>query len=285
MLTQGIHDIPMSAYLADPCPEPALSTTTVQLLVERSPRHAWLHHPRLGNGDRDESSRADLGSAAHARLLGGDRAIVVVDAEDWRTKEARKQRDDAREAGLIPVLAKDEESITAMHGEARRVLDTFGEGTAEQTLLWQDSKSGVWCKSRPDWLSASRELVVDYKTASTADPGSWIASALYSGGYDLQAALVLRGLEAILGEAQREFVFLVQEIDPPYLVSRIALGPDAIDLANRKVGAACRIWAECLRTNTWPGYDERIHWADSPAWRLYDWESRSAAYSQQAGKP
>lgn len=269
-LDQGIHqDIPMPVYVGDPCPKPSLSTTTAHLLLTRSPLHAWWAHPRLGGHPDEESSRADIGSAVHSAILGGqDLAYAPAEFMDWRKKDAQAFRDDARARGLIPLLDRQRQVIQDIAGPARERLASMGASGFERTLLWNDD---TWCRSRPDAMSPDASLIVDYKTASNADPSAWIRSCILPGGYDIQAALVLRGLDRLVRATERrEFLFLVQEIDPPYCLSVVGLDPEFRDLANRKVCAAIAKWAECLRSKTFPGYDERTHYASPPTWALMD---------------
>jgi hypothetical protein len=274
-MDQGIYNsMKMEEYISDPCPEPSLSTGIVDALLHKSPAHAYHEHPRLG-GAKSESSRADLGSAAHGLLLGGEKSIEVVDAADWRTKEARQIRDEARKAGKIPILAEDEQKLREMVKISKPILDGFGVGMTEQTLIWQDAISGVWCRSRPDWMNTDSSHIVDYKTATNADPSTWIKSVLFSGGYDIQAALVMRGIDAILKKEDRTFIFLVQEIEPPFCCSKIALGPEALDLANREINIAIKLWSRCLSTKEWPGYISEIHWAEVPSYVQWDFEGRA----------
>jgi len=265
----GIHsDIPMAEYVGDPCPEPSLSTTTAHLLLTRSARHAWWFHPRLGRHRGEDSSRADLGSAVHAVLFGGPRVVYAPDGfADWRKKDAQAFRDDARAAGDIPLLAYQRRQIEEIAEPARERIAALGATEFERTLLWQDA---CWCRSRPDAMSTDRILVIDYKTTTNAHPSSWIRSTILSGGYDIQAGLVMRGLDRLSDTARREFLFVVQEIDPPYCLSVIGLGPEWIDLAERKVDEAVGKWAACLAANQFPAYDERTHYAEPPTYALLE---------------
>lgn len=272
----GVYaDLPMEAYIADPCPTPSLSTSIAQALTTLSPAHAFDIHPRLG-GRRDDSSRADLGSAAHAALLGGMERVVYVDAPDWRTKDARDRRDAARAAGKIPVLAHMARNIEAMTASAQALLDHNNLNLArrENTLLWQ--QDGIWCRSRPDMMQDDYDVAADYKTSTCADPALWCRTTLFRGGYDLQAALALAGLDILCGQRLRQFMFLVQEIDPPHCCSLIALGPAALDAAVRKVDAAAKAWAHYLALGEFPGYSRQIHYAELPAFADLDWAQRES---------
>jgi hypothetical protein len=274
-LGQGIYDISMDEYVADPCEEPSVSTKVVMNVNTRSPKHAWLDHPRLGK-KTSNARRADIGSAAHLMLLGGEDRITFGDWEDWRTKDAKAFRDDCRASGKIPLLQDDRSRLAAMVDKARPVVASFGAGKTEQTLIWHDQ--GVWCRSRPDWISDDALVVFDYKTANNADAHSWAKRTLFSGGYDIQAALVMRGLDVIRGEIQRSFYFVIQEIDPPYECSVVLLGPDAEEHAKQRVFQALGVWRRCLDTDRWPGYPhttkERAYFADMPGWVMWDSEER-----------
>ncbi|MFA7209692.1 MAG: PD-(D/E)XK nuclease-like domain-containing protein [Parcubacteria group bacterium] len=278
----GIYaDVPMDIYVGDPCPSPSVSTSVVKALSDRSPLHAYNGHPRLG-GKSSESSRADLGSAAHAVLLGGAERIVVVDAADWRTKAAQLARDEAREAGRIPILAAQSDPILKMAASARAMLEFHGlnDLRAERTLLWEDAR-GVWCRSRPDLMHGEEcDPVIDYKTSTNADPMTWMKTTLFRGGYDCQSGLVLRGLDKLLGQQERQFLFLVQEIEEPFACSLVGCGPSIVSHATQKVEAAIDLWYRCLKSGKFPGYDTRIHWAELPAYTQSDWYERQQAYGE-----
>ena len=266
----------MEDYIADPCPDPSVSKGVIRTLVERSPAHAHLEHPRLGGGNDNPTNRSDLGSAAHAMLLGGAEKIGFIDAPDYKTNAAKNAREECRARGQIPMLAKTAPALKAMVEIARKAIEQFGPGDCEHTLIWQEGDT--WLKSRPDFMAEDRRIVVDYKTASNADPAAWIKASLMNGGYDLQAALGLRGLDVLLGPDEREFLFLVQEITPPHACSVIGASPLMLELASKKIEAGLRIWRRCVSEDRWPGYDTRIHWADPPTWAQFDWDNRDAAY-------
>lgn len=293
-LGAGLHDgIPMTVYVNDPCPEPGLSKSVIDTLVHRSPQHAHHEHPRLGGNNEDWSPRADIGSSAHAALLGGDEAITYCDATyvsgprkgqtvtDWTSKGGQQFQASARSRGLIPMLERDRQRLADMLAVSRPLLDSLGEGDTEQTMIWSDGPT--WGKARHDWIAKDRRVLVDYKTTENADPSLWIRRTLLSSNYDIGGAWYLRGVDNLFGKADRDFLFLLQEISPPYLCSFVGIGPDVLDLAQRKVEAGLRIWRQCMGSGTWPGYDKRIHWADLPQYKLWDWESRTIAHGDAIG--
>src|SRR4051812_43711235 len=71
-------------YHRDICPEPSLSNSLAGILLSRSPKHAWLAHPRLNPNYKPEESKVfDKGSAAHALLLEGIDLMEVIDPADY----------------------------------------------------------------------------------------------------------------------------------------------------------------------------------------------------------
>jgi hypothetical protein len=280
-------DIPADDYHADPAPEPSLSASIAHVLLSQSPEHAQFAHPRLNpNWKADEpSNEMDFGSAVHAILLEGTRGIErvqVIDAEDYRKVATRKQRDEARRAGLIPLLA--DKYIAAVNlaeaarerlnrTELRGILEDGGD--AEITAVWQEQKDDfrplpVWCRARLDYLSADRRLILDVKTRNASAQPDAFVRAIVSEGMDVQAAMYRRGVRAITG-VDPKFCFCVVETAPPYGLSLVGLTPAAMDLADRKARWAMDVWARCVATGTWPGYPERVCWTDFPPWVEAQW--------------
>jgi hypothetical protein len=268
MLSQGLHrNVPMRDYIGDPCEAPSLSKGIVRAIVERSVAHAVLMHPRLSVVEDSASRATDLGSAAHAAYLYSADSIVWIDAEDWRTKAAKEERDAARAAGKCPLLVGQRPQIESM-AAAARLVHSPGIGDVEVTLVWQER--GVWLRCRPDILAPSfRGLpgswVPDYKTCATCHPQTWARRSLYAGGYDIQAALCRRGLRVVTGEDWTP-CWIVGETEAPYSAVVIAPSPEMLSLADAKVDAAIDAWDRMLQTGARPSYEVGPHWIDPPAW-------------------
>ena len=235
-----------------------------------------MQHPRLNPGRvRYDSAAMDVGTVAHSILLEGHMEnIAIVEAPDWRTKVAKEARDAARLQGKTPILAHKVTEIVAMVRAAHEAIDNselaaaWKDAKSEQTVIWQEGTT--WCKSRPDRLTKDLTLDLDYKTTGgSAEPTAWMRGVMLSSGYDLQCALRLRGLRK-LGARNPQFVFMVQEVDPPYAMSFVGLSPAFLEAADRKIARALQLWQDCLLTNTWPGYPSRVCWIEPPAWMLME---------------
>lgn len=278
-LPAGLHyGVPMAQYQADPCRYASLSAGIAQTILTRSPAHAWHAHPRLNlEWKPHHEDKFDYGTAAHSLLLEQDGSgLVSVDADDWRTKDARAAKEDARAAGKIPMLARQIVKVKAMVDEARRavakseLVGILEEGDSEVTAIWEER--GLWMRSRFDRLATVQDIVLDYKTTGCAEPDAFIRGPLVSLGYDLRAAFYLRGLRACGGPANAKFVWLVQETEEPFACSLVGMGPQMAEIAERKVDYAIALWARCMETGVWNGYPNRIAWAELPGYAVSRFE-------------
>jgi len=272
-MTPGIYNLTAEQYHADPCPTASLSSSIANILLDQSPLHAYLAHPRLNPNyvREDGNSRFDLGSAAHMMLLERrEDRIVRVQADDWRPKAAKEARAAAQANGQYAVLERQYADIVLMCQAAQDYLlttelgDMLATGTPEQTVMWQEGE--MWYRCRPDMLSPDQRVVLDYKSTASAAP-DFIAKQIGRMGYDLQAEFYTRGITAVTG-MEPKFVFLFQEITAPYACSLIALSNAYREVGRAKVSRAMGMWEKCVRANSWPGYTPRILYAEPTPWQL-----------------
>lgn len=213
-----------------------------------------LYRHQLAN--RVETATFDYGKAAHRLVLGAGAEIVRINADDWRTKDAREQRDAAHAAGAVPLLTKDHHKVRAMadalssHTLAMRLLS---EGDAEVSAFAVDEATEVLQRARFDWLAP--RVIVDYKSTVSADPrdlaGRYGQVKKY--GYDMQADWYL-GVARALGLPIDEFAFIFQMKEPPYLVTVAVLRDgDLYDARDRNKQALER-FRDCTESGLWPGF-------------------------------
>lgn len=276
----GVYSITDEQYHADCCAVPSLSSSVAKVLIDQTPLHAWFAHPRLNpHFEAEENGTFDLGRAGHDLILRGESGVVVIDADDFRTKAAREARDAAYKAGKTPLIRAKWDRVKGMEEAVRRQLalhrqaaDAFRGGKPEQTLIWREG--AVWCRAKLDWLPASGNVFHDLKTTTDANPARWERRA-FEIGADMQSGFYRRGIKAVLGIDDPVFRFVVVENDLPHALSVIELDPAALDLADRKAQAAIRLWGECVEADRWPAYPPVIHHIGPPAWELSRWEERA----------
>lgn len=288
ILDIGCHSISGEEYHADPCIEPSLSRSTIKALLYKSPAHARWGHPRLNPDYAQENGKEafDIGTAAHSLLLEGIDNIVVVEAEDWRGKEAKGLRDQAYTAGKTPLLLRHYSAALSMVQSARNqiaqctelgVMDLQEGGDSELTYIWKEG--GAYCRIRPDWISKDKGLIIDYKTTSaSANPAEWARTAI-STACDIQEAFYRRGVKAIDGK-EPAFIFVVQETYPPYLCSFIGLPPDFSAMGKSKCDYGLFLWEQCMKSQRWPGYPNQVAWVDLPGYAAAAWETRATSIGE-----
>jgi len=281
----GLYEMSEERYHADPCAEPSASASILTTIATKTPRHAWCEHPRL-NPDYQPVERGDfdIGTAAHDLLLEGRDRIVVVDADNWRTAGARQIRDDARKKGLLPLLEKDWQAVSAMVNAARDQLAAhqspdlvaLAPGAfpgAETTVIWKDK--GLYCRARPDTLDVENEIIRDYKTtAGSAHPDSWNRNHLWPGPA-IQCAWYKHGIRKAANWKRPRFQWIVQETKAPYALSVLELTPHAAGLADRMMLQAWELWRRCMETDRWPGYPAVVAYVDAPGFVEYQHEERT----------
>jgi hypothetical protein len=280
----GIYDIPEAQYHgAEITPTPALSKSIMNTLLTKSAAHAWLCHPALNpNHEECDEAKFDIGTTAHSMLLEGVDKVFIVDADSWRTKEAKAQRDEARLNGLIPLLSKDYASVAAMVEAAKiqlreselAIQDLPKEGKSEQSFVWEED--GLWCKARPDWMPHDGSYILDYKTTGLSANPENIARHILNMGYEIQDAFYRRGARVLLGD-EVPFFFFFQETSEPYLGSLICLPPDFAALGESKVERGISLWRKCLALNEWPGYPQIVVYPELPAYAQIQWEMSQVA--------
>src|SRR5690606_11761241 len=149
---------------------PELSSTEARLLLDSPAKYRWRKdNPPL----LDDSSKWDIGKAVHAKVLGVGADVIVVDADDWRTKAAREARDEARAEGKAPLLTREFEAVNAMaesvlaHNTARALLSQPGD--SEVSLFATVDEVPV--RARFDFLpdpTERRTAAIDLKTTVSA---------------------------------------------------------------------------------------------------------------------
>lgn len=276
-------NLPMDDYVRDrvPAPSPTLSSSIAHRIISRSPLHGWARHPRLNPDWEQETNDAfDLGSAVHAVLLEGKRDILAVCdfADDWRSKDARAFRDEARAEGKIPLMPAQAAVVDRMVGAATRAIlsrDLAGIGPldAEQTIVWHEENA--WLRCRPDLIARNGSVILSYKTTSAvAEPDRYVRNIIDL-GYEMQAAFELRGATEVFG-AEPKYVWIVGETTEPFAVSLIGMTPALREYAMERYDLAVERWTDCLNRNDWPGYPTRVCYVDVPGYAAAQWEGVKA---------
>jgi hypothetical protein len=268
----GVYDgMPEAMYHADPVPGGSLSSSGARKLLPPSCPAKFRYEADNPPAPKDYF---ELGSAAHKLVLGVGAEIAEIKARNWQTKAAQNDRDAARAEGFLPLLTHEHEQVKAMAAALRKhpvasALFNPERGKPEQSLFWQDPETGVWRRARLDWLpdtSARERLIVgDYKTSASAYPETF-SKSVANYGYYQQDAWYCDAVRALGLSADPAFLFVVQEKEPPYLVTVIELDLPSVQAGRELNRQAIELYRACTENGIWPGYSAGIELISLPPW-------------------
>lgn len=227
-----------------PDPEQPIRFSRLKLF-SKSPAHFAAALP-------EESSALDVGSAAHAMILGVGREIIAYPGKVRRGKEWEAFQADHPEA-LILTTAEFGRALRMAkavdeHADARRVLN----GIREQTMFWK--LNGRLCRGTPD--VRSDEFVTELKTGETSDP-RFFPFKMRRFRYDAQLAWYSDGAVLAGHPDPKEHYVVAVEAAYPHVVTVFKVSRWVPQ--GRK---SLRLWWErllqCEAANEWPGYCQSV---------------------------
>jgi PDDEXK-like domain of unknown function (DUF3799) len=238
---------------------PGLNQSKLGAFKKCPAKFKWL----LEN-ERGDTDSLRLGRAIHTATLEPNKfnqEFFCLPEIDRRTTKGKETY--AELVGKNPgkTILKPDEFHTALEvaqsiRSQSHCLTLLESAHIELTLNWQDKATGVLCKARVDAYDENTGVVVDIKTTQDASR-SGFPKKLFAYGYHRQAAWYLEGLKAN-GEPASHFVFIAVEKEPPYCVGVYRLSDETIRLSKLENEALLRRYAECVRTDSWPGYTDGI---------------------------
>jgi len=170
-------------------------------------------------------------------------------------------QDDQREVAIRQAV-----SVNALP----EIGEALANGKAEVSAFWTDEETGVKCRCRPDWVNDCGEpgvILLDLKTYSIASANEFRRQVARK-RYDVQAAFYSDGYSAASGRTILGFVFVAVETEYPYAANAFMLDDESLESGRAKYRRNLRTYAECERTNTWPGYSTGIDIIRLPQWAL-----------------
>ncbi|HUQ93846.1 MAG TPA: PD-(D/E)XK nuclease-like domain-containing protein [Bryobacteraceae bacterium] len=261
-MTPGIHpNIPIEEYHA----APGISKTGLWTIYTKTPAH-------FRYGIRAESNATDLGQATHLAVLEPEKfqSQVIRGPADRRGNKWADAQANATNSRRLLLTASDYDKALTI-GEAVRanpLLEKILDGTKakiEHTAVWEDKLTGTLCRCRPDTIREDMNLMLDVKTARDASPRGF-QKAIAEYGYHVQEALYTQGWQYAGGKPIDAVIFLVYETEPPFLHALYELPPSAVAEGHAIARHTIDLYAECLKTGTWPGYSQEVTELALPRW-------------------
>lgn len=288
----GIYrDFDGEAYFADPTPEPSLTQSIAQIIIDQSALHAKYEHPRFVPPDLDDEEDAEkyvkaqaIGNAAHKLMLGRGKDIAVLDFDDFKKRVAKDAKEDALASGQTVILKKHMTRAEAMVQSARTQLEShddnnaFTNGAGEVMICWQED--GLWMRSLIDWLHDDLRTVDDLKTTGMSVAPHLLGQRAESAGWEIQAAMIERGLNVLDpdGAGRRRFRFIAQENSRPFALSVMHMDETWLTFGRQKLDQAIMIWRDAMKSDRWAGYPNRGIVPEYPGYAGDRWIKRAEQF-------
>lgn len=260
---QGIYELESYEQYAS---IPALRSSELKKMA-KSPAHyraAIIYKKPPSN---QSQKTFDKGKAFDVLMLHGQKLFNSSIATDpGINKNSNDYKAWAKQQTGKLILKKEEiESILEMQAHAfkkQRFAEIFGvDGYRHRVIVWQCSRTSLWCKAEIDWITPDGR-VVDLKSAR--DAGFWFFSRnAYRLGYFHQGAFYLDGLQHVTGIDHKEFYLAAVEVDPPWESHVFRVPREQLYQAHAQNTDNMAKLRQCFETNEWPGYPDEIMDIDS----------------------
>ncbi|ATF86911.1 PD-(D/E)XK nuclease-like domain-containing protein [Burkholderia gladioli] len=244
--------------------------------INVSPFHFYSRHRDPNRPPHETKSGQLEGQLAHCAILEPDAFAnrYVIGPSVHRGTKAWKEFVEAHPHHIA--IQQDQADIAWRQSDSVRALpdvrDALSRGRAEVSAFWIDPDTGVDCRCRPDFvhdLDESSVVLLDVKTFSSADPDEFRRQAARK-FYATQAAFYTDGFSLAANVEVLAFIFVAVETEWPYSASAVMLDSDSFEAGRRHYRKNLRRYAECVRTNKWPGYSNEITVIRLPQWALED---------------
>jgi PDDEXK-like domain of unknown function (DUF3799) len=259
--------LPLGDYFA----MPGLSASGLSKLA-KSPFH---YHSQFDpdKPPREPTPAMRAGTALHCAVLEPTafayRYRIKPDGFDGRTKAGRDWLENTP-AG-VEVLTEEQALATQRQAASIRALPEIAQlltnGKTEVSVFAEDDETGVRLKARPDLLSVAGDglIICDVKTCKDASAKGFARSVI-DYGYALQACHYMDVVERATRKQVYGFCFACTESEFPHAACAWMLTDEWLEAARRERRRLINLYAECKKTDTWPGLPQTIQLLSPPTW-------------------
>lgn len=281
----GVYrDVPAEIYHGQLTPTPSISAGMAIEMEKTCPALAFERSYLNPAYEPPTAKHFDIGSAAHLIVLEPEdfaKRTHEIRAKDYRKEFAQIQKDHARAQGKVPLLTREIELVRNVRDRIMThplTKNSFVGGTAEQTVVARDPKTGLWLKVRPDFAPPDWSDAVDLKILDSIHPGS-VARKIDDFAWPMRAAFYMDTIHAATGVMPKRYWFVLCESSPPHLVDLIHLDEDALIWGRKQNRRAIDLWNKCLTDDSWPSYAElNPRLRTLPPWAQYRLADRDGAH-------
>lgn len=251
----------------------AVRCTDIKKIVSSTPaQYRW----EKDNPPAERPAPFVEGSLVHCMTLEPSQVSARYDYPpkvDRRTKEGKAiweafcERAEGKDVVTQEVWENCQLMANAVRGNelANGLIDA---GQKELVVVWQPDAFPFRLKAKLDVLHG--QMIGDLKTTRDASPREFGRSCV-NYGYDLQAFWYMAGARAC-GMDVVDFVFLCVEKTAPHLTALYRATPAMLTRGRYLMRKGLGLYAQCLETGEWPGYEQGVVDVDLPAWALQEVE-------------
>jgi hypothetical protein len=259
----GIYDLEASYYHSIE----AMNKSSL-VYFDRSPAHYQAY---LKEGGMVPTRDMLIGTAFDLLVFSPERfkTQVVVDLTTNKNKKEYKVWREAQADDAVIISQASYDNVRRMRDEMMKkeqIAELMTEGYGQRSVFWQDPRTNIWCKARPDWITP-QAITVDLKKARDA---SYRGFGRQAGNlkYHWQAAWYLMGLTLVTGIEHLDFRFVAVEDKPPYESAVYRCDLDQIKTAQDHMEMLLDKFEMCVEHNWWPGYPDELQDLGIPIWEL-----------------
>ena len=151
------------------------------------------------------------------------------------------------------------------HAVARMILES-PTALWSQRFAWECQETGLPLKAELDLVDPARGILVDVKTAADTDSEAF-ARAVYTFGYDIQAAQYLEAAQRMWPDAAFTYGWIVIRNKAPYEVEVYDATDELLAYGRRRLMAARAHFCECVESGSWKSPTHGLSVAlELPAW-------------------
>lgn len=261
--------------------------------IDLSPAIFYARHRDPNRPPSREKAGQLEGNLAHCAILEADQfekryAIVPENAPRRPTEAQWKAKNPSPDSVIAmgwwkefnertngaTIITHDQYETATRQAINMRALPEIGDllssGMPEVSAFWIDEETGAECRCRPDWVHPVGDdavILFDVKTYSIASPSEFRRQVARK-RYDVQAAYYSDGYEKATGKRVLGFIFGAAETEWPHAANAFMLDDESLESGRQKYRANLRTYAECMRTDKWPGYSTGIDVIRLPQWAL-----------------
>lgn len=276
-MNNGIHRISNKIYHSSH----ALSSTGLKQLVDsKTPAHFKQYLVE----EKKTSAEMLLGTLIHSLLLEPEVFPTEFVVGDFARRAGKVYEQFVVDNKDKTIITKEEfetasKAVASIHEHAKdnETLFEMLKGHKEISFFWTHPVHGFQCRVRTDILN---NAIVDLKTTKDASQEGF-GKSIANFKYHVSAAYYLNGVQETLQAfptegfvIPKEFKIIAVETSEPFLVSLHKIPDRAIELGWRLMEEGLDTLAECLATDSWPGYSKEIVETDLPAWEYTRFQRR-----------